>query len=381
VFTPESEGSFSAYVLIDTNDPDPISGVSVSLTGTGVFADIDGDGMADDWEMEHFGKLDRDGNADWVDDGLTDREEFENDTHPKVGDADNDGMQDGWEVDNNLNPIVDDASNDADEDGFSNLNEYQAGTNPQDDTSVPSHPVIVVSPASHDFGCLPVGAESDPFLVDISNSGDADLYISSLTLTGTTHYTLELSECSDFYGDTAPLQPGGGCSVSVVFNPASGGTFNEYLMVESNDPFTPSGVSVFLTGTGVSADIDGDCDADLQDAIMALQMLIGVPPTATINLSGDVNGDGKISMEEAIHILQRLAGSQMDLNEGLVAHYPFNGNVNDESGNGNDGTAHGTTLTEDRFGNMNGAYYFDGVDDRIQIPGNTINGTTITTSL
>ena len=26
-----------------------------------------------------------------------------------------------------------------------------------------------------------------------------------------------------------------------------------------------------------------------------------------------------------------------DLNDGLVAYYPFNGNANDESGNGNDG--------------------------------------------
>lgn len=27
-----------------------------------------------------------------------------------------------------------------------------------------------------------------------------------------------------------------------------------------------------------------------------------------------------------------------DFNEGLVAYYPFNGNANDESGNGNDGS-------------------------------------------
>ncbi|MHB2154192.1 LamG-like jellyroll fold domain-containing protein [Calditrichota bacterium GD2] len=54
--------------------------------------------------------------------------------------------------------------------------------------------------------------------------------------------------------------------------------------------------------------------------------------------------------------------------DGLVAYYPFNGNANDESGNGNDGTVYGATLTTDRFGNENSAYYFDGYNDYIEIP-------------
>jgi len=56
----------------------------------------------------------------------------------------------------------------------------------------------------------------------------------------------------------------------------------------------------------------------------------------------------------------------------LVAYYPFSGNANDESGNGNDGVVNGATLTEDRFGNSNSAYYFDGIDDYIQIPDDDI---------
>jgi hypothetical protein len=50
---------------------------------------------------------------------------------------------------------------------------------------------------------------------------------------------------------------------------------------------------------------------------------------------------------------------------GLVAWYPFNGNANDESGNGNNGTVNGATLTTDRFGNVGKAYGFDGIDDYI----------------
>lgn len=44
---------------------------------------------------------------------------------------------------------------------------------------------------------------------------------------------------------------------------------------------------------------------------------------------------------------------------GLVAWWPFNGNANDESGNGNNGTVNGATLTSDRFGNSNEAYLFN----------------------
>jgi len=44
--------------------------------------------------------------------------------------------------------------------------------------------------------------------------------------------------------------------------------------------------------------------------------------------------------------------------DGLVAYYPFNGNANDESGNGHNGTVSGATLTTDRFGNCNKAYNF-----------------------
>jgi hypothetical protein len=36
---------------------------------------------------------------------------------------------------------------------------------------------------------------------------------------------------------------------------------------------------------------------------------------------------------------------------GLVGYWPFNGNANDESGNGNNGTVNGATLTSDRNGN------------------------------
>jgi hypothetical protein len=60
------------------------------------------------------------------------------------------------------------------------------------------------------------------------------------------------------------------------------------------------------------------------------------------------------------------------MKEGLVAHYPFNGNAKDESGNGNDGEVKGATLVNDRHGKSNAAYSFDGKN---QIETSIINQT------
>ena len=62
----------------------------------------------------------------------------------------------------------------------------------------------------------------------------------------------------------------------------------------------------------------------------------------------------------------------LGLENGLVAYYPFNGNANDESGNGNDGEVNGATLATDRNGDSGKAYSFDGVDDFIRV--NSPNG-------
>ena len=53
--------------------------------------------------------------------------------------------------------------------------------------------------------------------------------------------------------------------------------------------------------------------------------------------------------------------------DGLVAYYPFNGNANDETGNGNNGTVDGAKLITDRFENSNSAYEFDGINNSITV--------------
>jgi hypothetical protein len=62
------------------------------------------------------------------------------------------------------------------------------------------------------------------------------------------------------------------------------------------------------------------------------------------------------------------------LKNGLVAYYPFDGNANDNSGNGNHGILRGgVSLVADRFGQSNNAYNFDGTSACIEVPGQQFN--------
>lgn len=55
------------------------------------------------------------------------------------------------------------------------------------------------------------------------------------------------------------------------------------------------------------------------------------------------------------------------LSTGLVAHYEFNGNANDASGKERHATVSGAVLTNDRKGQTNSAYLFDGSNDMIEV--------------
>jgi hypothetical protein len=57
-------------------------------------SDRDGDGLPDDWELENFGNLDKDGAVDSDSDGLLDSEEFEIGTDPNNPDTDGDDKND-----------------------------------------------------------------------------------------------------------------------------------------------------------------------------------------------------------------------------------------------------------------------------------------------
>jgi hypothetical protein len=76
----------------------------------------------------------------------------------------------------------------------------------------------------------------------------------------------------------------------------------------------------------------------------------------------------------AILALSVSAFAQIPTN-GLVGYWPFNGNANDESGNGNNGIVYSSGLTKDRFGELNSAYSFNGIDTYIELPSSALFNT------
>ncbi len=56
-----------------------------------------------------------------------------------------------------------------------------------------------------------------------------------------------------------------------------------------------------------AGDINCDDNIDLTDAILVLQLLVGIEPDQNICKDADVNGDDKIGLEEMIYILQKVS--------------------------------------------------------------------------
>ncbi|MGJ3234335.1 LamG-like jellyroll fold domain-containing protein [Marivirga sp.] len=75
-----------------------------------------------------------------------------------------------------------------------------------------------------------------------------------------------------------------------------------------------------------------------------------------------------ISFSQGISISSDEDKTSNSLVESVLAGYPFNGNANDVSANGFNGTVDGQTLTSDRFGQTDQAYQFTSTNGGIQTP-------------
>lgn len=99
--------------------------------------DTSQNGLPDWWEITHFGVIGGiDATADPDSDGLTNLQEYQHGTDPNRWDTDGDLLPDGWEVQYGLNPLDatgdNGADGDPDEDGLSNFQEMVYGTHPMD---------------------------------------------------------------------------------------------------------------------------------------------------------------------------------------------------------------------------------------------------------
>jgi phosphatidate phosphatase APP1 len=127
--------------VIDTDDDGVSDTAEVTRYGTDIENnDTDDDVVPDGWEAQHarFNETFRDfrpdparadANEDIDGDGLTNVQEYRNDTDPHAPDTDDDGFPDGWEVRSGLDPTSPtDPDADCSDNGLTNEEEFERGT-------------------------------------------------------------------------------------------------------------------------------------------------------------------------------------------------------------------------------------------------------------
>ena len=111
-----------------------------------------------------------------------------------------------------------------------------------DTVTVTAVPAVSLSSTSLNFGNQLVGVASAPQTVTVTNSGNADLHIGSLGITG--DFGLSNDNCS-----SATVAPGNSCTFDVIFQPLSTGAKTGTVTIPSDGTNAPNFVS--LDGSGV----------------------------------------------------------------------------------------------------------------------------------
>ena len=121
-----------------------------------------------------------------------------------------------------------------------------------------------------------------------------------------------------------------------------------------------------------------DIDVNTAEPFVTVQDATGCEASDTIvveTLTVDITQNDTTICEGDSLVL-----STVDLENGKVGFWNFDGNANDQSGNGNNGTVYGASLAQDRLGNNNSAYHFQvsssggwgSAQDRIVVPNPSI---------
>jgi hypothetical protein len=104
--------------------------------------------------------------------------------------------------------------------------------------------IVLLSPTSLDFGNQNVGLTSAPEVVMLTNTGNINLTITSIRITGTNRG--DFAETNSCPGS---VPPNNSCQISVIFTPSATGSRNAAVKITDNTPGSPQ--SVPLTGVGV----------------------------------------------------------------------------------------------------------------------------------
>ncbi len=145
-------------------------------------------------------------------------------------------------------------------------------------------PNISANPSQLDFGKVETGEESSLSQVTVENTGDAELVLGTIAVTGAQAASFQTRQ--DHCSDETLAAVTGSCTVGVVFVPSASGAANATLSIPSNDQDEPvSEVSLSGQGVGVidSPQVGASTVADMTDALDA---------SVTVVLTGEVSPAG-----------------------------------------------------------------------------------------
>jgi len=198
----------------------------------------------------------------------------------------------------------------------------------------------------------------------VCNDNSGTLTVSTTGETQTYQYAISpdfIYQNSNLFTD---LSPG---NYIVNTRNTNGCITSNTITITAGNPFPPTANAQTLNNNATVADLKAN-GSNLK--------WFSVPAGGTALSLSTVLQTGKYYVSQTVDVCESLrtlvdvtiiktSGNEQIPTNGLVAYYPFNGNANDISGNGSNGTVTAATLTSDRFGNSNNAYSFDGVNSYI----------------
>ncbi|MBF0240329.1 MAG: Ig-like domain-containing protein, partial [SAR324 cluster bacterium] len=184
-----------------------------------------------------------------------------------------------------------------------------------------------------------------------------------------------LGSGSSLAGSKALIVQGATGTVSPVASSTNNSLYNTVSMtfrVPMNSATLTSSTFTLYDGTNyVTGDVSYNSSTDTATFVPASKLTASTTYTATITSSVQESSGDYIPANYSWTF------NTIDLNNGLIASYSFDGNANDSSGNANNGTVNNASLTTDRFSKSNGAYSIGAnITDYISVPYTVLHNAT-----
>ena len=364
----DGDGIIDKFDIDSDNDgiTDIVESGGTDINGDGLvdnFTDTDNDGLHDPYDADNGGTTvvptdtDTDGVADYLD-----------------LDADNDGIYDVVEGGDGASDTNNDGVVDSNDTGFADANSNGMADNTESTTAPDSDTDGIADYLELDSdgdGCNDV---AEAGYTDVNGDGILGAASPTINTNGTVDTT---GTSSGGYNTPADIDGNTVADYTEVGpNNASAETLTACdSLVWNGTTYTTSGTYTYTT-TNMSG-----CDSVItltltitpsDDATFSYDTTVycnsGTDPTPTITgtTGGTFSSPSGLVIDANTGSID-LSQSFIASSQGLIGYYSFSGNANDLSGNSNNGVVNGAQLVNDRFGNPNSSYQFDGIDDYIEL--------------